>query len=610
MAEVTDIVKSVQGVGRLVASAARAELKYRADSWVNAALGFGTTRDKTTFATYDAGSLLDDGTLSALYTNDDIAAKIVNIIPERAHKGGVKVGGFDPEENREASQFLQKHNLTALSTEAWCWARTFGGGGIWIGTETKNPELELVDDSPEKIIFLRVIDRRYLAPCEWYGKGPKTGTPSHYRLTDGTSRPIAGVDASTSSIVIHESRLVLYPGERTEARIKLARAGWDLSVLQRPWEALRSSGTIWKAIETLVTDANQGVFKIKNLFGMIAGGQKDALIERIQIMDLTRSVGRAILLDADKEEFTRVATSFAGLSDISDRSANRLACAAGIPVTLLYGEAPAGLNATGKSDIQNLDSGIEAAREQMLKPRLLRVARLLLQSEDSPLKDKDLTELDIQFEPLAQPTASERVDMMGKMAAVDKTYAELGILANEEIALSRFGADGWSEETTIDLEVREAMLEAPATEPKDPNADPSDEDDDAEAEPVDPAKPVLPGTSAKPVEAVQGAPAGEEIQKQALNGAQIASLVQVVTAVANEEIPRESGIAIIALSFQLKPEEAEKLMGSAGNGFEPVKPEPPAGFGAPPGAPGAKPPVDPKAPPAPAKKPPVKPPAK
>lgn len=67
-------------------------------------------------------------------------------------------------------------------------------------------------------------------------------------------------------------------------------------------------------------------------------------------------------------------------------------------------------------------------------------------------------------------------------------------------------------------------------------------------------------------------PQEESIAKTSLNGAQVASLVQVVQSVAAGLLPRDAGISIIQVSFQLSREEAEAVMGSVGDGFVPSKP--------------------------------------
>lgn len=62
----------------------------------------------------------------------------------------------------------------------------------------------------------------------------------------------------------------------------------------------------------------------------------------------------------------------------------------------------------------------------------------------------------------------------------------------------------------------------------------------------------------------------------ALNGAQIASLKDIVLAVSSGDLPRQSGIEMMLAAFPLTSEQAEKIMGEVGNGFVPSA-EPAAG---------------------------------
>lgn len=73
----------------------------------------------------------------------------------------------------------------------------------------------------------------------------------------------------------------------------------------------------------------------------------------------------------------------------------------------------------------------------------------------------------------------------------------------------------------------------------------------------------------------QSAPGGAgEAQDAALNGAQIASLLQVVTACAAGQLPRDAAAAIIARSFLVPIHVAEALLGSVGAGFVPASAAP------------------------------------
>lgn len=70
------------------------------------------------------------------------------------------------------------------------------------------------------------------------------------------------------------------------------------------------------------------------------------------------------------------------------------------------------------------------------------------------------------------------------------------------------------------------------------------------------------------------ASAVDNVQQQALNGAQVTSLVDIVEKVAAGTLPRDSAINMIVMAFNVKPEDAERVLGTAGNGFEPKQPEP------------------------------------
>lgn len=85
------------------------------------------------------------------------------------------------------------------------------------------------------------------------------------------------------------------------------------------------------------------------------------------------------------------------------------------------------------------------------------------------------------------------------------------------------------------------------------------------------------------IEAAAKAPAADEVDYDAmidgpdidktlaeisLNGAQIASLLELLKSVAKEEIPRESALNMIITAFPIGRKEAESILGSVGKGFK------------------------------------------
>lgn len=77
------------------------------DSWKNILTGLGTSRDKVTHTEFSSGPDLSDQTLEQLYHNDDIAARVCDLVPDEMLRQGfdIQVGhsGLDPESRAKYS---------------------------------------------------------------------------------------------------------------------------------------------------------------------------------------------------------------------------------------------------------------------------------------------------------------------------------------------------------------------------------------------------------------------------------------------------------------------------------------------------------------------------
>jgi phage-related protein (TIGR01555 family) len=396
----------------------------RTDGWVNSNTGFGTSRDKSQGTYWLEPYGLTDPELTALYNFHDLAAKVVDIPVRESFRAGFCFTGLDDAGKLSlVEDYLRGFELMQRSREAAVWGRLYGGAAEWLKTDAGDPALPFRDG--ENVEAIHVIDRRFLWPFRWYTQGPKAGTPETFRaavMTGGGQMLVVGE--------LHESRLVLWPGVLTEMQEKRRRQNWDMSVLQRPYEALADSGTVWKAIQILTVDANQAIFKIKNFWRMIAadpsqqqdsqvgGGPTGGILNRIRFMDLMRSVSRAIVLDKEDEEFERKPTSFAGLPELSERQWTRVSAAADIPLPLLTGEYPSGLQSTGEGPFRVFYALCVALQDQEYGPRILRAAKKLLASKSSPvqLSKEELAQLQIKWNPIWAPTAGELGEIRLKRA--------------------------------------------------------------------------------------------------------------------------------------------------------------------------------------------------
>jgi phage-related protein (TIGR01555 family) len=204
-------------------------------------------------------------------------------------------------------------------------------------------------------------------------------------------------------------------------------------------------------------DSYQGVFKIRGYMDMISAADtatQNAPWIRYGLLDKNRSNARAVILDAENEEFERNTVSFGSMPEVLDRMSLNLAAACGIPVTLLMQQSPSGLNSTGENDVRKFYDTVKAEQENQIAPKLNMLVEALMLSSKGPTGGQELPGWSIQFPPLWQATEQEQADARKSQAETDAIYLQSGVLTAQEVADSRFGTGKYSFETNISNEIR------------------------------------------------------------------------------------------------------------------------------------------------------------
>lgn len=439
-------------------SRVKAAVVQRFDGWWNGLTGVGGEGSRGTmrFGVLE-GELLGLQDVEALYNFDGVAARVVDAVPEHAMRQGFTVSTGDSDEETALLAALDELHAVESLKRAWTWGRLFGGGAVFVGVDDgRSPEEPLDEENLRRVLWLVDVDRRDLYPVD-YDNDPDSarfGQPLTYQMNR-----MGG--ARVATMLVHHTRLIRFEGVTPTRRRRLQLLGWGDSVLQRCYAELMLMRGAFTASGDLVQQSSQGVLKMRGLMEMLASDDDDLVKRRLSLMDRSRSIARSILLDADGEDFGRVdAGSLSGVADIMDRMVNLLAAVTKHPVTVLMGQAPAGLNATGDSDIRNWYDAVQAERESMLRSRANRIVRLLLLSREGPTGGVEPEGWRVVFPPLWQSTPAEEADLRAKQAQVDVAYIDKGVLTPEEVALSRFRKEGYSTDTSIDLDVRKAIVEA------------------------------------------------------------------------------------------------------------------------------------------------------
>lgn len=361
---------------------------------------------------------------------------------------------------------LDRLDATAAIKTALDYERAYGGSAILIGADDGMEDLsqplneDLVTEVRHLTAFRGGWDGELIA-ADYYNNPsePRYGQPSTYWLrTIGMPGAVA---ANPGSMRVHESRLLVFPGQSVSREERTRMRGWGDSVFVRIEDVLSQYGQTWGGIAVLMQEFSQGILSIDGLAQALGGNNKSGtatLTKRALALNMGRSLSRILLVDA-KEKFSRDTVTLSGLAEMLQQFALRLAAAADMPVALLFGQAPAGLNATGASDIRFFYDRIASRQRNRLLPQLKKLIRILFLAKSGPTKGVEPGRWDIRFRSLYQMTELEKAQLRKTVAETDHIYIQDGVLTEEEVAASSFGGAEWSMERVIDLEGRKKLAE-------------------------------------------------------------------------------------------------------------------------------------------------------
>lgn len=401
--------------------------QLREDGWFSLVTGLGGARDRST-SVRPIFVAIDDVTIEALYLGNGLAGTIVDAVPDDAIGTGISTG------SEALDQALRRTGAIDRAGEAWRWGRAYGRGAVYIGLSDRlgpqSAPVALEAIQPGDLTFLEAVDGIDLTPSRFEESRASAsyGRPSHYW--------ISGARVGQE---IHASRFVFFGGALTPARTKINRSGKDLSVLQRPYDALRDEGSSNAAVISAFQDLSQAVFKIKDLVTMIANGQASIMRDRMEIVDLARSVSRAVVLDADGESFEHVgAANLTGVDALQGRILQRVASWAGMPATRLLGVSPVGMNATGESDLRIWYKRIEVERQRH-EQQIATLIRTVARANGIDWSGE------IRWPALWTPTPAEKAAQESIEATTDAARIASGVIDAAEAREIRLGGASYHE---------------------------------------------------------------------------------------------------------------------------------------------------------------------
>lgn len=347
--------------------------------------------------------------LNTLYREQWIVRRIVDTIPSDMLKNWITLSTeVAPATMKRFERALRQTRVINSLKEGMEWGRLFGGAiGVLIikgqGDMLDQP-LDLERILPGDFCGILNFDR-------WNGVSPsgelindigdpEYGLPKYYQISDPASGAVCNV---------HHSRVLRFIGDNLPYWESIAENQWGSSVIEAVFDDLKKRDNVSWNIAQLTFVANLRVFKMSDMGQLLSAVDEESKAELYRTIQsqnwLMSNMGLQIMDSQDSMETHQY--TFGGLAEVYSQFMMDVAGAARIPVTKLFGRSPAGMNATGESDLQNYYDMIGEEQESKLRPILDKLLPVVCMSAFGAVPD----DLDYDFDPVSEPNDKERAEL-------------------------------------------------------------------------------------------------------------------------------------------------------------------------------------------------------
>lgn len=489
-ARLNKIVEQVRGAKILDATQAG----FRGDGYTNLLNKYGTAQDNSTAYYYEKDNIVIDMELTSLYESNGIFAKIIDRPSEESLKHGLDIDFGDETISEYVEERLDDLDFEDKFATAEKWARLYGGAIIVMLCDDGGGLEEPLDwDKVTTIEELRVFDRSVVQEdfTGYFG----------FNVFGATGKPIPQeepmyyrVSSTYGYFVVHSSRcLVFRNGRLPEKSSSTLFKNWGMPEYIRIREALRECLTTHSNGTKLLERSVQAIYKMQNLANLLSSEEgEEKVLQRLQVIDMARGLLNSIAIDASGEDYDFKTLPMSGVKDIIDTTCNMLSAVTNIPQTILFGRSPAGMNATGDSDLENYYNMVENIQKQNMKKNVRTLLRLILKQGFLEGAIPEIPKFKVKFAALWSQSNTEISDIEQRMAQTQQikaqtaqAYIDAGVLDPSEVRKSLAEEGEFDIEeilTEDDIDLPEDTF-APVEEPDKPDND-VQMDSDSEASAV------------------------------------------------------------------------------------------------------------------------------
>jgi len=341
----------------------------------------------------------------------------------------------DWQAEKEAIAQIEKEEkrlgLRAKVKEAEVLRGTGGGALILITAGDHDKPLNPDSVTAGGLIAINVVSRWEITPKDFVKElsSPDYRKPQWFEINGGEK----------AAQRIHPSRVVCFRGDPVPASStdNEVETFWGDCRLLQVFSAVQNSDHTQLWFVELVKKAKLLRIGIPDLLDMLSTPEgKQQLNERIALIAQGESTLNATVYrsgtgtDDPGEKIDDYQVNWTGIPAFMDAVDQRLAAVSGIPFTKLMGRSPAGMNATGDSDMNNWWDTVGDGQENETRPCLEHVDPILLRSA-GVAKPDDVWWV---WAPLRKPTEKEEAETFKLLMDAIGALIDSGMVPHEALA--------------------------------------------------------------------------------------------------------------------------------------------------------------------------------
>lgn len=345
----------------------------------------------------------------------------VETVADEMTRKFIEISAPDEMVKKRLEAELQRLDVRGVFNRAAAWCGYFGGCLVYMDT----------GDAPEDLAKPIALTPEFIAQGSLRGLRliePVVATPGWYNSSDPLAADYFEPRAwYVQSTLVDASRLLVFRQNTPPLLLKAAYNFFGVPAVQIALDYVAHFTQTRESAAKLLKKFSTTVFKT-DISRLLYGGDAAQAKARIGQFAAQRDNDGVAVLDYESEAMEQLNTPLSGVDVIVRQALELLAVVWRIPAVKLFGISPAGLNATGESDMQNFYDFIASRQGKVFAApleRLLKVVQLSVAGAVDPA-------VTYSFVPLWEMTAREKADRDKVLADTDAVYLDRGVISEEE----------------------------------------------------------------------------------------------------------------------------------------------------------------------------------